>query len=189
MSETPRPPLTTTTSLWPAATVALVAVVMLGAFLIVDLVTAHPVRGHRSPAPIVVGGLGVERPLAAGLDYCRQPLEVPTDLDGAFLFPVGTSLRPGSDTPNLGAGDFYCYEHLATSAATSGAVLGFYRAHLPAIGWSLFSTSASPDGDPEYLFQKASSDGFYWELGVTVTGARGGATDWTFTLYQNSETV
>lgn len=184
-----RPPLTTTTSLWPAAIVGLVAVVMLAAFLIVDIATSQHVTPNHSSAPIVVGGLGVDHSPVAGTAYCRQPLEVPSDLDSAFVFPVGTTLRPGSNTPNLGAGDFDCYEHLATSGATSGQLLGFYRAHLEALGWSLFSTAAAPDGRPEYLFQRSSSDGFYWVLGISVTATPASGTDWTYTLYQNSETV
>jgi hypothetical protein len=184
-----RPPLTTTTSLWPAAVVGLVAVVMLATFLVVDIATSQHVAPSRSSAPVVVGGLGVDRSPAAGTAYCRQPLEVPRDLYSAFVFPLGTTLRPGSNTPNLGAGDFDCYEHLATSAATSGQILGFYRAHLEALGWSLFSTADAPNGHPEYLFQKASSDGFYWVLGISVTATPGSGARWTFTLYQNSQTV
>ena len=67
MSQAPRPPLTTTTSIWPAATIALVGVALLATFLIVDWVTSRPVVTPNAPTPVVVGGLGVERPLVAGL--------------------------------------------------------------------------------------------------------------------------
>ncbi|MHB1969670.1 MAG: hypothetical protein ACYCPK_05485, partial [Acidimicrobiales bacterium] len=92
-------------------------------------------------------------------------------------------------TLNLGAGDFDCVEQVATTNATSGEVLGFYRAHLPVLGWSLFSTSPSPTGHPQYLFQRSSSDGFYWEIGVTILGSAAGRVTWSFTLFQNSQTV
>ncbi len=189
VSDTPRPPLTTTTSIWPAATIALVGIALLATFLIVDWVTARPVVSTTGPAPVVVGGLPAEHPLVAGLAYCDQPLEVPHDLVSGFVFPVATTPRPGSTTPNLGAGDFDCVEKLATAHATSGEVLGFYRAHLPALGWSLFSTSPSPTGHPQYLFQRSSSDGFYWEIGVTILATPSGHVEWSFTLFQNSQTV
>lgn len=189
MSQAPRPPLTTTTSIWPAATIALVGAALLATFLIVDWVTSRPVVTPNAPTPVVVGGLGVERPLVAGLAYCDQPLEVPTDLVSGFVFPVGTTPRSGSKTLNLGAGDFDCVEQVATTNATSGEVLGFYRAHLPVLGWSLFSTSPSPTGHPQYLFQRSSSDGFYWEIGVTILGSAAGRVTWSFTLFQNSQTV
>ncbi len=189
VSDTPRPPLTTTTSIWPAAMIAVVGVTLLAVFLLVDWVTSRPVVTPSGPVPVVVGGLAIEQPLAAGLTYCNQPLEVPQDLVSGFVFPVGTTPRPGSNTPNLGAGDFDCVENLATAHATSGEVLGFYRAHLPVLGWSLFSTSPSPTGHPQYLFQRSSSDGFYWEIGVTIRASTPGHVRWSFTLFQNSQTV
>ena len=77
---------------------------------------------------------------------------------------------------------------MATTSATSGALIKFFDTQLEARGWSLFSQGAS-NGDPQSLFQKAGSDGFYWELGVTVNKSTASTVDWTFTIYQNSDTV
>ena len=51
------------------------------------------------------------------------------------------------------------------------------------------SPTAASNGDPQSLFQKAGSDGFYWEVGVTVTKSTSTRANWTFEIYQNSDTV
>ena len=72
-------------------------------------------------------------------------------------------------------------------ATTHATQLGdrFFDAQLEARGWSLFSKGAS-NGEPQSLFQKAGSDGFYWEVGVTVTKTSASTVYWTFRIYQNS---
>lgn len=189
MSEDTRPPLTTTTSLWPALTVVGVAVVMLAIFMVIDLITNQGVV-TKTPAatPVVVGGLARETSPSPALYYCRQLEEMPTNIADSFVFPTGTSARAGANTPNLGAGDFDCYEPLTTSGATATQLLAFFAAQLGARGWSQFSHGAS-NGDPQTLFQKAGSDDFYWIMGVTVTSSTANAVRWTFRIYQNSETI
>ncbi len=189
MSDDPRPPLTTTTSLWPALTVLAIAVVMLAVFMVIDLVTNHGVvSAPTTTLPTVVGGLAPDPSPGAALYYCRQTEEVPRDIQDAFVFPTGTSARTGANTPNLGAGDFDCYEPMATTSANSSSLLAFYDAQLGARGWSLFSRGAA-NGEPQSLFQKASSDGFYWIVGVTVTASNSSGVRWTLRVYQNSETI
>jgi hypothetical protein len=96
--------------------------------------------------------------------------------------------RTGANTPNLGAGDFDCVLPLTTTHASASSLISFFNAQLEARGWNLFSKGAS-NGDPQSLFQKAGSDGFYWEVGVTVTKSSASSVQWTFQIYQNSETV
>lgn len=189
MSEEPKPPLTTTTSLWPAAAVLGAAVVMLVIFLVINVVTNQGViKETTTTLPLVVGGL--QRDVAPGpaLKYCLQSQEVPSNIADAFVMPVGTAPTGGASTPNSGAGDFDCYEPLVTTEANSASLINFYDAQLESRGWSLFSSGAS-DGDPQSLFQKAGSDGFYWVVGVTVTTSNATHVDWTFRIYQNSETI
>ena len=189
MSDDPRPPLTTTTSLWPALTVLAIAVVMLAVFMVIDLVTNHGVvSAPTTTLPTVVGGLARDPSPGPALYYCRQTQEVPSDVADAFVFPVDTSSRPGANTPNLGAGDFDCYEPMTTAHANSSSLLAFFGAQLGARGWGLFSHGAA-NGDPQSLFQKASSDGFYWVVGVTVTASTSSSVRWTFRVYQNSQTI
>jgi hypothetical protein len=184
----PRPPLTTTTSLWPAGLILGLAVVMLGVFLLIDFATNKGVVTVPTTIPTVVGGLSLDAKPGAALQYCLQSEEVPGNIDSAFIVPEKTVPRPGANTPDLGAGEYDCYEPMATTGASSGALIKFFDTQLEARGWSLFSKGAS-NGDPQSLFQKAGSDGFYWELGVTVNKSTASHVDWTFTIYQNSDTV
>ncbi len=122
------------------------------------------------------------------MQYCRQGEEVPSNIDDAFVVPVGTAILKGANTPNSGAGDFDCYEPFFTAHTNGASLLHFFNAQLGARGWSLFSKGAS-NGEPQSLFQKAGNDGFYWVVGVTVNYSRHGGVDWTYRIYQNSETI
>ncbi|MFY9783314.1 MAG: hypothetical protein WAK12_07250 [Acidimicrobiales bacterium] len=185
----PKPPVTTTTSLWPAGIILGLAVVMLGTFMIIDFITNQGVVSKATTTiPVIVGGLQRDPSPSAKLQYCLQTEEVPSNIADAFVVPVNTEPRSGESTPDLGAGEFSCQQPMATSDTSSSAIITFFNAQLQARGWSLFSRSAS-NGDPQSLFQKAGDDGFYWEVGVTVTKSSATSVDWTFQIYQNSETV
>jgi hypothetical protein len=184
----PKPPVTTTTSIWPAAAILGLAVVMLGVFLFVDFITSKGVVPPPTTIPTVVGGLAIDAHPTPALKYCLQSEEVPSNIDSAFIVPDKTVPRSGANTPDLGAGEYDCIEPMSTTSATSGQIISFFNAQLEARGWSLFSKGAS-NGNPQSLFQKAGSDGFYWELGVTVTKSTASRVNWTFEIYQNSDTV
>ncbi|MHB2027992.1 MAG: hypothetical protein ACYCPT_04145 [Acidimicrobiales bacterium] len=189
MSSDPKPPLTTTTSLWPAAAILIVAVATLATFMLIDLVTGQKVvQKSATSEPLVVGGLTRDVRPGPGLTYCLQSAEVPGNIADAFQFPVGTTPDHGEKTVDLGAGDFDCHEPLTTSHASPSSLVNFFNAQLEARGWNLFSKGAS-NGDPQSLFQKAGNDGFYWIVGVTVTKSTPSSVRWTFTIYQNSETI
>lgn len=188
MSDEPKAPLTTTTSLLPAAGILGLAVVMLIIFLIINLAANQGVSKETTTIPLVVGGLQLDRSPTAALTYCLQTEEVPSNIAGAFVIPVNTVPTGGANTPNSGAGDFDCYEPLATARTNSASLLNFFNAQLEARGWSLFSKGSST-GKPQSLFQKAGNDGFYWVVGVTVTKSTAKSVDWTYRIYQNSETI
>jgi hypothetical protein len=184
VSERPKPPLTTTTSIWPAAAVLILGVVTLGVFLLVNAISD---QGVSTPTtiPVVVGGLGTENaPLLKG---CEQPGTPPSNVLSALIVPKTTTADGPVNLPNEGAGDFDCTRSFV-SAVTPGELLGYYGAQLKARGWDLFSQGAS-NGSPQDLFQKAGSDTFYWVVGVTVLSSRGASTHWTYQIYQNSETI
>ena len=185
MSDPSRPPLTTTTSIWPAAAVLGIAVSMLLVFMVINLVSDQGVS-TTTTTPIVVGNLPAA-PTSSLLSYCEHSSEVPSNITSGFVVPVATTRMPGANIPNAGAGDFDCYQPLAT-ATTSASLLAFYAAHLEAEGWDLFSQGAS-DGAPQSLFQKAGNDGFYWVIGITVTHRSATHVRWTYRIYQNSETI
>jgi hypothetical protein len=186
MSDEPRAPLTTTTSIWPAAGVLIFAVVVLAVFMLINLISDQGVTSTPTTIPVVVGGLKIA-PSASVLDYCTNASEIPTNINDVFIVPVGTTMESGGNIPNAGAGDFDCYQPLTTT--TNGAsLLKFYKSQLEARGWSLFSQGSS-NGSPQSLFQKAGDDGFYWVAGITVTKSSSSLVHWTFRIYQNSETV
>jgi hypothetical protein len=186
MSDEPRAPLTTTTSIWPAAGVLIFAVVMVAIFMIINLASDQTVTSTKTTVPVVVGGLP-KAPSAAVLDFCSRASEVPSNVNDVFIVPVRTSSTANGTIPNAGAGDFDCYQPLATTT-NAASLLNFYKTQLEARGWALFSQGSSK-GSPQSLFQKAGNDGFYWVAGITVTKSTTGHVDWTFRIYQNSETV
>jgi hypothetical protein len=188
-SPEPKPPVTTTTSIWPAAAILGLAVLMLGVFLLVNFVTSKGVVPPPTTIPVVVGGLTRDTDPGPALQYCLQNEEVPSNIDSAFIVPVHTVPRSGANTPDQGAGEYDCFEPMATANASAGAVLNFFDVQLEARGWSLFSRGAGSNGDPESLFQKAGNDGFYWEIGVTVNKTTATRVDWTFDIYQNSGSI
>ncbi|HEY5265890.1 MAG TPA: hypothetical protein VIJ40_03675 [Acidimicrobiales bacterium] len=188
MSDEPKAPLTTTTSLLPAAAILGLAVIMLIVFLVINLAANQGVTKETTTIPLVVGGLQLDKTPSAALKYCLQSEEVPTNITDAFVMPVRTVPTGGANTPNSGAGDFDCYEPLATSSTNSASLINFFNAQLEARGWNLFSKGSST-GQPQSLFQKAGNDGFYWVVGVTVTKSNANSVDWTYRIYQNSETI
>jgi hypothetical protein len=186
VSEKSRPPLTTTTSIWPAAAVLILAVLTLLIFMAINLISDQGVTTTTTTVPIVVGGLTTDRSSVV-LSGCHQPDNPPTNIVGAFLVPTHTRANGPAVTPNSGAGDFDCYRHLVTTASAA-ELLGYYSAHLQARGWNLFSRGTS-NGSPQLLFQKAGSDGFYWIVGISVNATHGSTARWTYRIYQNSETI
>jgi hypothetical protein len=186
VSDEPRAPLTTTTSIWPAAGVLIFAVVVLGVFMVINLISDQGVNTTPTTLPVVVGGLD-KAPSSAVLNYCKSASEIPTNINDVFLVPVGTSGGSGGNIPNAGAGDFDCYQPLVTTT-NAPSLLKFYKSQLEVRGWGLFSQGSS-NGSPQSLFQKAGNDGFYWVVGITVTKSASNLVHWTFRIYQNSETV
>jgi hypothetical protein len=184
VSDRPQAPLTTTTSIWPAAAVLILGVVMLAVFLLINAVSD---QGVTTPTtiPVVVGGLSTESTNL--LTGCEQPGTPPANVLPALIVPASTTARGPATLPNEGAGDFDCTRSFVT-AVKPGALLGYYSAQLRARGWNLFSQGAS-NGSPQDLFQKAGSDTFYWVIGVTVTSSSANSTNWTYQIYQNSETI
>ena len=186
MSDPVKPPLTTTTSIVPAMTVLVVAVVTLVVFLAINLIANPTVKRTTTTIPIVVGSLTTQKdsPILAG---CHQAGNPPADIAAALMVPVSTQATAATLHPNGGAGDYDCLRTLVTHAPSS-ELLGYYSAQLEARGWSLFSHGSST-GSPQLLFQKAGSDTFYWIIGITVTARTGSTSYWTFRIYQNSSAI
>lgn len=189
MSDTPKAPLTTTTSIWPAASVIGIALVVLVVFMGINLVAGKGVA-TTTTVPVVVGGVNPASVTqdSSVLGYCEHYSEIPSNIVSGFILPEGSVTNGLGNVPNAGAGEFDCRQPVRTNGHTSSEVLAFYADQLAARGWNLFSKGAS-NGAPQYLFQKAGSDTFYWVMGVTVTKRGANFTNWTFRIYQNSSTI
>lgn len=186
MSDPVKPPLTTTTSILPAMTVLVVAVVTLVVFLAINFIANPTVKKTTTTIPIVVGSLTTQKDSPI-LDSCHQAGNPPADIATALMVPFSTQATAPTLHPNGGAGDYDCLRTLVTHAPSS-ELLGYYSAQLGARGWSLFSHGSST-GAPQLLFQKAGSDTFYWIIGITVTARTGSTSYWTFRIYQNSSAI
>lgn len=181
-----RPPFGTTTSILPAASILGIAVGVLAIFLTLNVV-ASPRVATTSTIPIVVGGLPVASGTSSFAATCNANQLAPEEIARDLLLPVRTTTVRAPRVLNAGAGDFDCTAGYRTTA-TSGEVLGFFGDQLRVRGWHHFS-SGSSKGEPQFLFQKSGSDGFYWIIGVTVTKSTNATVDWTYRVYQSSETI
>lgn len=188
MSADSRPPLTTTTSIWPAAVVGLVAIGMLVVFTLINVLFDQGVRTTSSTTVIVVDALApASRSPVATL--CEVSGTVPSNIASGLFVPRQTTMTHTAAIVNQGAGDFDCQATLRTRRASGADILTFYNARLANRGWHLFSQGGAVQGHEESLFQKAGSDGFYWILGVTTESTVHGVAQWRLRLYQNSSTI
>jgi len=112
--------------------------------------TIRAVPGRSALRPIVTAG---------------QP---PPDILNVVPLPAGTSVKTGSATDN-GIG---LYDHSLSFAAgvSEQRVISFFRAELKALKWQVVTQGPPSHGAPGYRIvgQHPSSDGYEWELGVTV---------------------
>ncbi len=176
----PRPPLTTTTSIKPAATVLIAAIVMLGVFILINVIFDSGVAPTPSTV-FIAGGLTVD-PHSAVLEGCRTNGLPPKDIAAALIVPKGTI---GHGSVSMIGSAYDCSRRLSTAHSQS-LVLGFYRNELTAMKWQLFSTQASAHGGGEQmLFSRGGSDTFNWILGVTINSHAASSATWTLRLYQD----
>ena len=182
--DAPRPPLTTTTSLKPAATVLIAAIVMLSVFIGINLV-ADQTTSAPPTTVIVLGGLLVDTHSSA-LHGCRFVDLPPDNIVTGLIVPTGTSSLSPANLRSAASGSYDCSVTL-TANHPQGQILGFYLHHLEALGWTVFSQGpAVRTGGEQYLFNKAGSDTFYWIAGVTIDTQSAQSTSWTVRFYQDN---
>jgi len=105
------------------------------------------------------------RHLLSPIESGGQP---PGDILDAVALPSGTKASPGSATDN-GIG-LYDHSLTFTISVSEQRVITFFGAELPALKWQIVSQGSPPKGTPGYRIvgQHPSSDGYEWEIGVTV---------------------
>jgi len=106
-------------------------------------------------------GAGLLAPIATGG-------EPPADILDAVALPKGTTVTTGSATNN-GIG-LYDRSLSFSLPVSEQAVITFFRVELKALKWQIVSQGPPPGGTPGYRIvgQHPSSDGYEWEIGVTV---------------------
>jgi hypothetical protein len=178
-TRTPTPPPARTVSIVPAAAVLGLAVLMLVVFGVMNMIASSSTTP--TTGPTILGGLPAGR-TAAFVAWERSG-DLPPNIASALLVPATTRVLGAVTTGGGGPGQFDREDRFVVVAPRS-RVLGFYRTNLTARGWSVISTSGTTGGSAQVLFQKAGSDGVYWESGVTATASSAASTAFTFRLFQ-----
>jgi hypothetical protein len=180
----------------PAMTVLILAVVILGVFVTIGILTSqHPATIRSQAGAGRVPGSSLRAEGAAGaLSVISHGGEPPANIVNAVVLPAG-SVRVGHQ--DNGAGGQYDQQVTFRSTASQGALVTFFAAALRQQGWQIFDRgpAAHAPGTTEVLAKLAGSDGYYWEVGALVrptTFGRGapatGETDFTVRLFQVNDT-
>jgi hypothetical protein len=194
--EPQRPPTPGGISMRPAMIVFGLAAFILILFVTIGLVSTHsPAPVTRSTAPVAVPGVGLRAAAAAGL---LSPIvtagEPPSNILNAVSLPVG-SVRTSHQNNSGDAGQFDS-QVTFRSGDSQAALLAFYAADMKLQGWQVFDQgpAANNPGALEVLGKLAGSDGYYWEMGVTIPpttfsqgGPARGVTDFTVRLLQQDD--
>ena len=181
------PPGINPTTIKYAAIVPLVAVVMLGVVIAMNIITAKGPDATVSPKLNQVAGLTVAAmPPFAALVTAGEP---PPDIVNSIVIPEGAT-QVG--LPHTG-GNVFSFDRkiVFSSPASSQALYNFFQAQMKGRQWKIFSTG-KPANAPgvEILSRRGGSDSFFWLQGVDIsptTFAKDGSaqsTQFTLRLYQ-----
>jgi hypothetical protein len=191
-----RPQTGSGNSLRPAMIVLGLAVLILGFFVGLGLLTSQPNAPVRTGStPHTVPGSPLQAVPAAGV---LAPIinggEPPSDIINAVSVPAG-AVRISQQNNSGSAGQFDAQIGLR-SDASQGALLTFFAAAMREQGWQIFDRGAAANdpGATEVLGKLAGSDGWYWDMGAIISATTfgpgapaGGQTDVTIRLFQESD--
>jgi hypothetical protein len=183
-------------SLRPAMVVLGLAVLILGLFVTLGIVTAQtpaPVRTSGAPAAVPGTPLRAE-PAANALSVIVSEGEPPSNILNAVSIPVG-AVRVSHQNNSAESGQFDS-QVVLQSSDSQGALLAFYAADMKLQGWQVFDKgpAANDPGALEVLGKLAGTDGYYWEMGATISATTfghgapaGGETAFTIRLLQEGD--
>ena len=188
-----RPPTSRGVSIRPAMVVLGLAVLILGLFVTLGLVTSTRVAPVRTAAkPSAVPGSSLRAvPAVGALTPIVSDGQPPSDVVNAVFIPNG-SVRISSANDTSSAGQ-YDKEVTLRSSASQGALIGFFAADMRLEGWQVFDRGPAlhHPGALEVLGKIAGSDGYFWEMGATVSSTTFGSgappagwTDFSITIFQ-----
>lgn len=157
----------------PSTHLALIVVGIAAFVLVLGVVGAVLTTGQSRPTPTPTG-LKTARgaplravPGRAALASVIVAGEPPDDILDVVALPQGAAVVPGSATNN-GIG-FYDHTLAFRIAAPEASVIDFYRDELPFLRWQLITQGPARNAPGyEVVAQHPSSDGYEWEMGVTV---------------------
>lgn len=201
-----RPPSAMPRRTVPSARPALIVVGIAAGLLVLFGIGAaltgspKPATPSKSATAPVKGATLKAESAAPILRPIERPGTPPSDVLGAVVVPAGSaavSSKPWDGTTQFSGKMTF---RLRSSQA---AVVEFYKAELRSRGWSISSVGAAEGtkNATEVLAQRASTDGWYWEIGVVVlptrfttasgSGAAASSSDttrFTLDLFQEPET-
>ena len=191
-----RPPTPGGFSIRPAMVVPVLGVVIIAVFVTLGVLSSHsPAPVKTSGAPSVVPGSTLRaQPAGDALRLIVGAGEPPSNIINAVTVPVG-SVRISHQNNAAGAGQ-YDSQVTLRSPDSQGALLSFFAAAMQQQGWQVFDKGAAANdpGALEVLGKLAGTDGYYWEMGVTIpptTFGHGapstGETDFTVRLLQQND--
>jgi hypothetical protein len=194
--EPQRPPVPGGISMRPAMIVFGLAALILVLFVTIAIVTSQaPAPIKRSDAAVGVPGATLRAvPAARLLSPIVTDGDPPNNVLNAVSVPVG-SVRVSHENNTAGAGQ-YDQQVTFRSGNSQAALLAFFAADMKLQGWQI-SDQGPAKNDPhalEVLGKLAGSDGYYWDMGATVSattfsagGPARGTTDFTVRLFQEQD--
>ncbi len=180
-------------SMRPAMIVAGLAVLIVGVFVTIGLVTTGPAQPtDTSTTPRAIAGTPLPAvPATSALAVITGNGQPPPNILNSVSIPAGATRV--SHQNNSAASAQYDEQVEMISDASQGALRTFYLLDMKAQGWQI-SGSGPADHDPgafEVLGTKAGSDGYYWEMGAVISATTfgphappAGSTDFTIRLFQ-----
>jgi hypothetical protein len=156
-------------TVWPATIVIGVAlVVLLGGALSAIFASGSATTSVQS-TPKTAPGAPIAAVSAQGaLSPITTPGRPPANVVAALVVPAGAIVVRGSATDR--SVGLYDRSLGFTTARSEADVIAFYRAELPAQGWKPLSQGLPATGTGyEILARIAGTDGYFWEVGITVS--------------------
>jgi hypothetical protein len=191
-----RPAIPGGISMRPAMVVLGLAVLILVVFVTIGFVTQQsPQPVKTTGAPSAVTGTSLKAHEAAGL---LSPIimqgEPPNNILNAVSVPVD-AIRIAHQNNAAGSGQ-YDAQVTFRSGDSQAALLTFFAADMKEQGWQIFDKgpAANDAGALEVLGKLAGTDGYYWEMGATISATSfghgapaAGWTNFTVRLFQQSD--
>jgi hypothetical protein len=177
----------------PAMIVLALAVGILAVFLAIGALSSRsPTAARHVGSSVSVPGSALRSaPATAALAPIVVVGQPPANVVNAVSIPVG-SVRIAHHDNSAGSGQ-YDSQVTLRSGDSQAALLAFYAADMRQRGWQVFDRgpAAHNPGAFEILGKLAGSDGYYWEMGATISptsfspgGPPRGQTEFTIRLLQ-----